>query len=160
MQLSRLFEKTKEIDEILDGELLEISVRQHQVTISLEKTMITFEKAQKLFKAAKTTSDSFISINNNVLYLTIGDLSDKIGKKHIFYPFISTIKEIAENICTCPALEFVISTQYMKCYLDKPGLKVVDLVDYEDILQAPGKAELELHPQRPYLLFINEDQEV
>ena len=75
--------------------------------------------------------------------------------KDVFYPFLKTIEDFAEKICTCPSLEFVITGQYMKCFLDKPGLRVEDLNHYEEILNAKGKGELELHPQRAYLFFIN-----
>ena len=73
-------------------------------------------------------------------------------------PFLTLNKliiEISETICKCPALEIVFSGQYLKCYLDKPGLTTEDLKSYERIFDSEGT--LELHGQRPYLLFINED---
>ena len=164
MNLKDLFKQTKEISELLNGELLEISVRQHQVTISVKEPMLSLPYVKEILNSAKNSSDSFVSTKNDVLYFTIGGLSKKIGKKNIFYPFIDIITSFADNICACPSLEFIISNQYMKCFLDKPGLKrgfreetKESLMDYEDILEAEGKGELELHPQRPYLLFINED---
>ena len=157
MNLKDLFKQTKVISELLNGELLEISVRQHQVTISVKEPMLSLPYVKEILNSAKNSSDSFVSTKNDVLYFTIGGLSKKIGKKNVFYPFIDIITSFADNICACPSLEFIISNQYMKCFLDKPGLKVSDLMDYEDILEAEGKGELELHPQRPYLLFINEE---
>ena len=136
---------------------MEISVRQHQITISTKEGLVSFLDFETLLGFAVDKDLSFVSIQNDILYFTFGGLSTEIGKKHIFYLLMETIEEFADKVCTCPSLEFIISPQYLKCFLDKPGLTVGNLKDYEDVLEVKDKGELELHPQRPYLLFINEN---
>lgn len=159
MKLNELFKQVDLINEVLDGQLLEISVRQHQVTISIKDSLVYFPQLKKMFDFA-FDSKSFVSFSDDIFYFVFVNLSSEdITDKDIFYSFLKTIEDFAEKICTCPSLEFVISPQYLKCFLDKPGLKVGNLREYEKVLDAEGKGELELHPQRPYLLFINENSE-
>ena len=165
MKLDDLFNRTKEIDEMLGNQLLEISVKQHSITISITESMIHFLHAEKLIIMVAgmkgASKKSFISTHNDIIYFTFEDLStDKMMEKDPLRLFMETIEDFAEKICTCPALEFIISNQYLKCFLDKPGLTIENLSEYEEVLEAKGKGELELHPQRPYLLFINENFEV
>ena len=156
--INSLFKIAKSIDETLDGQLLEISVKRHQITISIKESMLYFPAAYSIIKSTTKLSESFISTKDDVIYFTLGGLSiDDLSEKDILYPLMCVIEDFAEQICTCPALEFVLSTQYVKCFLDKPGLRVENLIEYERILKAEGKGELELHPQRPYLLFINDE---
>lgn len=165
MKLNDLFTQTKLIDELLGGQLLEISVKQHNITISITEPLIYLPYAKKLLSLINdldgVLEKSFISIHNDIIYFTFEKLSSEdIKEESPLYLFMKTIEEFADKICTCPSLEFIISNQYLKCFLDKPGLTVKSLSDYEDVLNAKGKGELELHPQRPYLLFINENFEV
>ena len=158
MRINELFKKVKEIDEMLGNQLLEISVKQHQITISTKEPNVYFNYVQKLIDASLDKDSSFISFLNDVLYFVFSDLSvEEMKEDNLFYLFMLTISDFSEKVCKCPSLEFVISPQYIKCFLDKPGLTIDALSDYEDVLEAKGKAELELHPQRAYLLFINED---
>lgn len=159
--LDKLFEMVKRLNDILDGQLLEVSVKQHQITISVKEAILHFNHIKDLLLFSIHDDVSFISVNNDILYLTFGGLSveEVDSTKPIFKTFINIISQFAEKVCTCPSLEFIISPQYLKCFLDKPGLGIKDLKEYENILDAKGKGELELHPQRPYLLFINEKYE-
>lgn len=147
-----LFKKFIDINKLCNDNLLEISVKQHQVTLMFEETLIHFADFLKL----PFTEQSYITTYNDNLFITIENLSlENMEESNPLYIFISVISQLYETICTCPSLEFVITGQYMKCFLDKPGLRVEDLNHYEEILNAKGKGELELHPQRAYLFFIN-----
>lgn len=159
MKLNELFKQVGLINKMLDGQLLEISVRQHQVTLSIKDSLVYFPQIKKMLDFSDD-SKSFVSFSDDIFYFVFVNLSSEdMTDKDIFYPFLKTIEDFAEKICTCPSLEFIISPQYLKCFLDKPGLKVGNLREYEEVLGAEGEGELELHPQRPYLLFINENSE-
>lgn len=161
MKIEDLFNSFQEIDEKINGDVLEISVKQHQVTISLQESLAYFNDINTLLKMY-TSDNSFITSRNDIIYITFSDINrdDLISEENDFYLFMKIIEEMSDKICACPSLEFIISKEYIKCFLDKPGLRANDLIKYEEILGAKGKGELELHPQRPYLLFINENLEV
>ena len=160
--LKKLFEQVNFINDMIEADLLEISVKRHQITLMFDNKMMSVNTINSLLSMCnkETEEQSFLASDNESFYFTIGNLSlDDIDKKNVFYPFLYVIDQMANKICTCPALEFIISSQYMKCFLDKPGLKASDLLEYEKILDAKGLGELELHPQRPYLLFLNIEEE-
>lgn len=160
--IKKLFEQINVINNMIDADLLEVSVKKHQITLVLNNKMIGFDTINSLLDMCKkdVQEESFLANNNDNFYFTIGNLSlDNLDKNNIFYPFIYVIDQMAQHVCSCPALEFTISSQYLKCYLDKPGLKVSDLSNYEKILKAKDLGELELHPQRPYLLFLNIEED-
>lgn len=161
MKLNELFKQVDLINKMLDGQLLEISVRQHQITLVLKEPFIYLSNVFNLLGKIDVQNDgSFISSKDDVMYLVIGNLNfQEMEQQTLFYVFMKVISEMAEKVCTCPSLEYVVSEQYIKCFLDKPGLDIETLSKYEEVLHAKGKSELELHPQRPYLLFINEDWE-
>lgn len=159
-KIEELFSLVEEINRQLENLLLEISVKRHQISFLINYDVIRFNGIQSLLELADKNNydESFLSYdkNNDIFSFLIGGLSlEEIDEKNILYPFLCTIEKMAQEICSCPSLEFVISPQYIKCYLDKPGLKISDLSNYEKIFNAEGQAELELHPQRPYLLFLN-----
>ena len=153
--IQKLFNDFNNINKLLDDQLLEISVKQHQITLLLNKSLY-FNNLQKILDYINQEK-SYITFHNDFLCVVLGGFEDEVDKKSLFYNFLSIIKEMSVEICQCPALEYVVSSQYVKCYLDKTGLNIEDLVKYEKILKAEAKGELEMHPQRPYMLFINEE---
>ena len=90
-----------------------------------------------------------ITFEEEVHYIIPNIQDIKNTKPHVF---MKVIREMAEEICQCPSLEFVVSPFYVKCYLDKPGLYLEDVQKYDDILKDNGT--LELHTQRPYMLYV------
>lgn len=137
--------------------LLEISVRQSQISLIFE---------QEILLVSSLNAELFNSVTDDALLMCVED------KLNLVLPFRKSgvnisisndsfinlrflIQKISDTICKCPALEIVFSNQYLKCYLDKPGLTVDDLQQYQKLFDAEGT--LELHTQRPYLLFINEN---
>lgn len=158
MKSNKLFEQFDKINELLEGHLTEISVKQHQVTIMIHESLLEISPLMDFLDSINDYQDTYITTKDEVFYVTIGGLSiDSISKKNILYPFVETITSFSEKICTCPSLEFVIAKEYIKCFLDKPGLRVSDLKLYEEILGQKEKGELQLLLQRPYLLFINDN---
>lgn len=159
--INNLFETFGLLNTTMDNQILEMSVKQHQITFIMKESILYFPYVNKLTKHITNYNESYVTTHNDVLYFIIGDLSTKnLDEGDLLYPFVSLIEKFADKICQCPSLEYVVSNQYIKCFLDKPGLKLTDLEEYELILGAANKSELEMHPQRPYLLFINENYEV
>ena len=158
-RIEKLFKGFNTINQICNTKLIEISVKQRQITFIYDDSLVFFSDFSDFFYGInqKTAEESYVTFYDEKLHITFGGLElDNMEKGNVFKPFLETIKEFADNICTCPSLEFVISELYIKCFLDKPNLGVSDLKKYEDILEAEGG--LELHPQRPYLLFVNEGE--
>ena len=158
--MNDLFNSFKSINEILEGELLEISVRRNQISYIFGGNSIGLKDVKTLIDVMKKyeISNSYLTIQDDTyLFLTFEDWykEAETDGRYLDNVFKMYIDEISEKICTCPALEFVVSNQYIKCFLDKGGLTVDDLSSYEELMGAKGS--LELMPQRPYLLFINEN---
>ena len=153
--IQKLFKDFINLNEVFDGQLLEISVKQHQIVLLFNES-VYFNDLERILKNSEDYTESYISIYENYLCVIVGGFSDDLNKQNEFYNFLLVIRKMSQEICQCPALEYVVSAQYIKCYLDKTGLGIEDLIKYEEILGAKDKGELEMHPQRPYFLFINE----
>ena len=161
----------KSFDEIQarrkDVKILEISLRQNQILIIFEKDLIPLNafddlsnmvrKAVRECVAPKYSSIGYIGENPALIIDTHVFKSDVHTFSTTFQVLDDTINYIANKICRCPALEIVFSNQYIKCYLDKPGITLDDIRKYEEIFRLKGT--LELFGQRPYLLLINDNFE-
>ena len=158
--ISKLFKTFNEVNKECDYKLLEISVKKTQIKFIFKESLIFFPSIVSFLETVPyDPEESFITFYDERINITFGGIyENKLQKDNIFYPFMNVITQFAEEICACPSLEFVISELYLKCFLDKPGIGVDDLKKYEEILNAEGKGGLELHPQRPYLLFVNEEE--
>lgn len=150
-----------------DVNILEISIRQGQIVIIFEKDLISLNAFKDLSKMAiqktsstllpKYASIGFIGENTALVINTNSLQSDQFHFSNVFKVLHEAIEYAANNICKCPALEIVFSDQYIKCYLDKPGITLDDIEKYEKMFNLKGT--LELFGQRPYLLLINDNFE-
>lgn len=154
----QLFDSFNQISEIFNNNVVEISVKRHQISLELNQKTILLQDIDKFYNQVKVLQDSFIATNEDSLFIVCG-LSEGVledtDMQGLFKDFISVTEEIFEKVCKCPVFEFVVSDKYIKIYLDKQGLTTEDLNAYEEIFQLKGEGTLELHPQRPYLLFVN-----
>lgn len=149
-KIQKIFNIFKYYDELFGENLVEISVKQTQLTFFIRDSI----KIQSLIKSFRAYPDAEILFYNDFLILRIEQLDIEKEKEAPFYDLLDVINQMSEKICQCPALEYVVSENYIKCFLDKVGLGITDLAEYEEILEAENST-LELHPQRAYLLFIN-----
>lgn len=142
-----------------ENSILEISVKQDQISLLLKEPMLNF-KDFSIINDYIEKGDVYTILTQEQLYVMIDDpvFSEKTSSPFAY--LMQIIQKMAEEICTCPVLEYSVTDTYIKCFLDKPGLKIDDLHKYEEILEVVGDAELELHAQRPYLLFINMNQNI
>ena len=155
------FEKISNIRNIVD--VVEISLRQGQFMILFKPQIIPLDVLESFSKeirrqdngiAPTYCSITFINENPALVINTNKFKSDQFEFGDTFQVLYDTIHYAADNICKCPALEIVFSNQYIKCYLDKPGLTLDDVSKYEVMFRCKGT--LELFGQRPYLLLIND----
>ncbi len=142
-----------------ENSILEISVKQDQISLLLKEPMLNF-KDFSIINDYIEKGDVYTILTQEQLYVMIDDpvFSEKTSSPFAY--LMQIIQKMAEEICTCPVLEYSVTDTYIKCFLDKPGLKIDDLHKYEEILEVVDDAELELHTQRPYLLFINMNQNI
>ncbi len=157
--MNKLFEAYNKISEIFNKNLLEISVKRTQITLEFSEKVIAFEDISNFYENSLDIQDnSFITSMDESLFL-VCELSEDVlndkEKQGVFSEFISITDDIFEKVCKCPIFEFIVSDKYIKMYLDKNGLTVSDLETYEDIFKEKGQGTLEIHGQRPYLLFVN-----
>lgn len=158
MRIDDIFKRFSQINDMFNDELIEISVKQHTISLMFNESMLSFYQLGVLFKSLPKDTVGFVTFFNEEIIVNIERLStDILDNTNIFYPLVSLIEDFAKEICQCPSLEYSVSGQYMKCFLDKPGVRVSDLNKYEELLEAEGRGELEMHPQRAYFLFINEN---
>lgn len=150
-----LFNEVNRIKDLLETDFVEISVKQHQIDVVFKQdngiNLEDLNKIKKVFEKNHTFETPYLTTFEEEFHFTIPQIEKKKDKKkpHLF---MAAIQKMADEICMCPSLEYVISSFYVKCFLDKPGLYVSDLSKYNEILQ--DKGTLELHAQRPYLLYV------
>jgi len=162
-----MYEIFKDIDEYLQSSLIEISVKQHQITLVFEKDILPLRVLSLVNDWVSTdldTDQAYVTSLNDIpmivipeLYFNQAELSENRNHSSLI-SMLYMISIVADKICKCPALEIAFSEQYLKCYLDKPGLTMNDLENYQKMF-GPNPT-LELQVQRPYLLFINENLEI
>lgn len=157
--MSNLFKTFKKISELFDDNITEISVKRHQIALEFNEKAILLHSLNQFYKESpKFKEDSFIASNEGSLFLVCQISEDVLNdseKQGLFKDFISITDEIFDKVCKCPVFEFVLTDKYLKMYLDKQGLTTKDLETYESIFKEEGEGTIELHAQRPYLLFVN-----
>ena len=141
------------------NKISEISVHQNQIDFLFESGKILYmDSLYKLEDVTNPVKISDITMFNNQLIVSCRDLEpiDKKKKKesstHPLWLFRQIIEELSKTVCACPALEFVVSDNYIKCYIDKPNIVLSDLIKINKIFDADGI--LELNGQRAYVLFV------
>lgn len=146
----KIFDK---LQDIIGCPISEVSVKQHQIAIGLNSSVLEFDGILSLIETIPRLSNMYVATNQDELYIIIEDIvhNDFLKELHQVITFL------ADNICKCPSLEYVFSEQYIKFYLDKPGLTLKDLHKVENLFNS--RCTLELGIQRPYILFINEESE-
>ena len=147
-----------------DVNILEISIRQGQIMIILEKDLVKLNAFKDLSNMVRKgdngllpnySSIGFVGENHALIINTKDFKMDQFEFSTDFKLLEDVIEYAADNICQCPSLEIVVSNQYIKCYLDKPGITLEDVNKYQTIFGINGT--LELFGQRPYLLLINDN---
>ena len=100
MKLSKLFKQVNLINKMLDGQLLEVSVRQHQITLSIKDSLVYFPQIKKMLDFSDD-SKSFVSFSDDIFYFVFVNLSNKFGYsscKQKNFLFCNTLASLDVNI--------------------------------------------------------------
>lgn len=152
------FDKVNDISGI--ESISEISVHQNQISFTFEsKNIIYMENIDEIEQLINPIKITDITLFENSLIASCRDLKSLDDKKsnqsNPLCLFKAVIEELAKTVCACPALEFVISGSFIKCFLDKPNIVLEDVAKLDTIFDSKGI--LELNGQRPYVLYVRDE---
>lgn len=141
-----------------DGEkILEISVYQNQVTFTFESGNIVYldilSDIEKIIDPIKITDITFFEDRLRASCRDLSELEPQNGVvvKNPLCLFKYVVTQISELVCKCPALEFVVSETFIKCYIDKKNIPLNNLIKLDELFDSEGVLELGL--QRSYVLY-------
>ena len=157
--LRNFFEFIDKLNNNLNNKIREISVKQSKITFTFDDSLIFNRADFNLIDRLETDIGiSDITTFQDTLFVSFTNLSEEMipsdySPDSIFglYHFIIQLRDI---VCTCPALEFVVSDNYLKVYLDLPNLYIKDIAQIDKLLKQEGI--LELTHQRPYILYVKD----
>ena len=157
--IKTMFEVFDKINSNLENNIAEISFKQSQMSITFEdQTIISWDDLMELQGIENQYSITSISTFNECLHVVFSNLDETlINLKTTVEPYsflYSFIFNLRETLCSCPALEYVISSNYIKIYLDLPNIHARDIINVDKELNSEGI--LELSSQRPYLLYVKD----
>ena len=137
----------------LDGELSEIAVNQNQIIFECSN-IIEFHKFNALRVLMGIDPNDITTFENKlfVAYRGILDNNEEITSEPKL--LMNTIQEVSNYVCKCPILEMRISNEYIKVYLDKPNIKISDIIKLDEIFSSEGV--LQTGEQRAYVLYVND----
>ena len=151
--IDEAFQAFDKMDSHVEGEIAEISVKQSQFVISFVDQQ--YIKADDIEALSNLQNVSDITCYNNELFVAMRDVEEQWAMKseHVqaFYRIILTLRD---HVCQCPNLEYVISHDYLKVYLDVPNIQLSALAALIQLFKQDPFVEF--GADRPFLLFINE----
>lgn len=156
--IEELFKSFDELNTILENKISVISVRRSRITFDMEDSNILMRKDFDIID--NFCQDSFINeitTFQDTLFISTNDLPEDFfekNKDNSLAKIYSFILELRSMLCTCPALEFQISSNYIKIYIDIPNLFIKDLLAVDKFLKRDGI--IEVSNQRPYLLYVKD----
>ena len=160
--LKVMFEAFDTINNIQGVEdIREISVHQNQISFLFTSTNIVYMKIiDEIEKIIYPIEIDDITLFEDSLIASCRDLTGLKPDNNDYTAnplclFKCVINELSKTVCSCPALEFVLSDTYLKCYIDKPNIPLQDIAKLDKIFDSRGI--LELSGQRPYVLYVKGD---
>lgn len=156
--IKTMFEVFDKINSNLENNIAEISFKQSQMSITFEdQTIVLWDDLMELQRIEDQYAITSISTFNECLHVVFSNLDETLINKVTVEPYsflYSFIFNLKETLCSCPALEYVISSNYIKIYLDLPNIYARDIVNVDKEINSEGI--LELSSQRPYLLYVKD----
>lgn len=156
-----MLESFERLSEGLDNPISEILVSHSKIDLVLEnRSTISRNDFNIIDSYDKSLSISEIDVFEDELHVLFHDVDavfdgEKKNKKDkdIFtvYSFILKLREI---MCTCPILQFAISSTYVKVFLDVPDVTAHKIVGVDDLLQQEGSLVFAIN--RPYVLYVKD----
>ena len=145
----KIFQSFDHINNLVDSDLLEISVKQSRIQLCFDGKVSLADclKAHEVYKSFNVTD---IMAFDGMIFIDIK--RDKESESKDLNDFCKLILGLKEALCSCPILEFVVSDTYIKVFLDVPHITVKDLTDVDALLSDTGI--IQFNAQRPYLLYV------
>lgn len=149
------------VNKMVGGELLEISVKKSRLNFEFQNgDLVSASTIMGLLKDELIDEENlYMTDFNNSIRITFEckDMVEQglIPDKSVFSDLFVLLQEIGDHICQCPALEYTISTDFIKVYIDKPNIFIDDLNNLQEVFDS--NFSLELQKQRPYCLFVKKN---
>ena len=154
-----IFDIVDQLLEPMEYGFTEISVKQSQISFCFNNTISTHD-LQVLDSLCESFFVSDITTFQDELYANFNNLSEDfivpedIENKNILVFLYKFIIPLKDKLCSCPALQFIVSESYIKVFLDLPNIIIDDLVNVNEIFGANGVLQLNAH--RPYVLYVKD----
>ena len=154
-----LLSNVEKINSELDNDILEISVKQSRMSMSFQDmSILSFKDFRVLDSYCNILSISEVTAFSDVLHVHFSNLSYDMLKEYQgkcpLMELYDLIFKLQDVLCTCPALEYVVSDAYVKVYIDLPNVHVKDVAKLDEIFSSEGV--LEINNQRPYVLYVKD----
>ena len=152
-----IIEKFNFINNRLHNNVSEIHVKKKELSFTFENQMIVdFDDLFHLNEIEDSLNINYIATLDDILYVVIPVAETKMiePKRHPLSFIFSFIYTLKDKLCSCPALEFVVSSDYIKIYLDMPNLDPKNIIELNELLES--ECVIELSSARPYLLYVKD----
>lgn len=160
MVVKDVFELVGSFEKEFESNFLEISIKQSQISFRFAND-ITPNDIDKINSFCKVFQVTHISCFQDEIYVNIENLSvelleneNNLSKKFGLPNLYLLIEDLKKCLCSCPALQFVVSPTYIKVFLDVPNITIDGLLGLNSIFSSNGV--LELNIQRPYALYVKD----
>ena len=146
----------EEIATKTESDLVDIGVKQSQIMFGFGNE-IPFKDLNVINNLKNNVSITDVVSFQDLLFVRLENLSEDIiddepnNPINVLYSFVLLL---AQTLCSCPVLEYSVSMNYIKIYLDLPNVTPKNLRELDFLLNAEGV--LELGGQRPYLLYVKD----
>ena len=161
-----LFSYFSKVNEGLENPILEISIKQSQIVFCFEDlSCITIPDLMTLNDNCCVISATKVTAFQDIIHVHFEGLSDELilqkekSKELAEIPILNLfdfIFDLRDKLSGCPHLDYAISDDYIKIYIDVPNLSVKQLYDIDKLLKSDGI--LEINTQRPYVLYVKDWQ--
>lgn len=153
-----LFDQFDKINNQLDNNVVELSIKKSRISLSFENgDVLKIDDIKKINKICDKFNVGEINTFHDVLYVHFTELQEENitdDDKCPISKLYNLIFKLRDILCTCPALEYIISGDYLKVFIDLPNIKIVDISKLDRLFKSEGF--LELNMQRPYVLYIRD----
>lgn len=159
--IKNAFSAINKLNDQLNNKTIEISIKRSQFELTFEEYAIITGEDLALLSIVFGDSLDFTDITcfNDRLFVSYRGLEDSFMEdknvSNIFKDIYKLIVVLRDKLCTCPALECILSPEYIKIFIDVPNIQLSNINDVSDVLEQDPF--LEFGADRPYLLYVNEE---
>lgn len=153
--IKNILDAVTEIKSHLKGDLLEISIKKSDISFCFNN-QVSFDDISFLDQLSLSVGVTNITSFEDMLFVNFENLSEDMGNfgEGGFLFLYNVIYKLSDVLCSCPALQFVVSDLYIKVFIDLPNITVQNLVEVDKLFGSQGV--LELNSARPYVLYVKD----